>query len=221
MALPPVTSEEPLTLEATPKRVRAMKEGRIIADSNRAQLVRRAFPPPRTYAFPPEDLIGNPPEDSIEVDGHVVIQWESADRWYEESEEVFVHPKDPHSRIEALHTKRHIQVELEGKLLADTTRSVMLIEAHPYLPIRFYIPHDDVSLARLRPSDTVTQCPYKGHATYYDVEGSKDWKRDLAWEYRTPLREVEPVRGRICFYNEHVDITIDGEAVPRPKTPWS
>ena len=73
----------------------------------------------------------------------------------------------------------------------------------------------------LRPSDTTTQCPYKGTASYWtlDVDGKR--YDDFVWTYPAPLPESQKVIGLACFYNEKVDLIVDGERLERPKTPFS
>lgn len=222
MGLPPLDPDTEHRLEPIPKRVRAMMDGRLVADSLAAKLVRSPdIPPPRTYAFPPEDVDGVPEKATVQVDGHVALQWDEVDHWYEEDEEVFVHPRDPHKRIDVLQSSRQMVVELDGEVLAKSDRPVMLFEYSDGLPVRYYMLHADVDMARLRPSDTMTECPYKGWASHYDVRVGDTWHKDLAWSYLSPLREVEPIRGLVCFYTEKVDLRIDGEAQQRPKTHFS
>ncbi len=220
MALPRLTDEFPLTLEPTPKHIRAIKDGKTVVDSRRAQMVRLPFPPPRTYAVPRED-VQLPGSCLVEAGDYVAVQWDAVDHWYEESEEVFIHPRDPRQRIDVLATKRHIEVLVDGTVIADSNRTVMLIEAWPNLPVRYYFPHDDVNMSRLRASETTSGCPYKGFASYFDVQGDDTWYENLVWTYSTPFREVDPIRGRLCFFNERVDMRIDGVKVERPQTPFS
>jgi uncharacterized protein (DUF427 family) len=158
----------------------------------------------------PEPLDHAPPllKDAI------AFYFDRVDRWLEEDEQIGVHPRDPYHRIDVLRTERHIRVSLDGELLAETTRAIALFESN--LPTRWYIPQEDV-VASLEPSDTVTKCPYKGTASYYSVNGNKD----LIWYYADPLPEVGRIKDLLCFFNEKVDIELDGEAEERPETPWS
>ncbi len=137
-------------------------------------------------------------------------------RWFEEAEEIGVHPRDPYHRIDVLSTDRQIRVSLDGELLAETNRALGLFESD--LPARWYIPREDVVVA-LEPSDTVTRCPYKGTAGYYSV-GVPDGK-DVVWYYDEPLPEVGRIKGMLCFFNERVDIELDGELQQRPESPWT
>ena len=152
--------------------------------------------------------------------GTVRFDWEALDGWFEEDEEVFVHPRNPYTRVDALRSGRHIRVELDGVVLAESSRTVMVFETG--LPTRYYFDRLDVDLHRLRASDTVTSCPYKGTTSSYwsvDVDGALS--PDLAWAYDFPTRQLLPIAGLICFYNEKVDITVDGTRLDRPDTHFS
>ncbi len=131
------------------------------------------------------------------------------DGWFEEDEEVFVHPHDPYSRIDILHSSRHVQVEVNGVTVADTHQPTLLFETG--LPTRYYFPKLDVRLDLLTPTDTTSGCAYKGFARYWSVEAGGETFEDLAWSYRTPLPESVKIAGLVAFYNEKVDLVIDGE----------
>lgn len=135
--------------------------------------------------------------------------------WREETERIVSHPHDPFHRIDVLRSDRQVRIELDGRLLAESTRPALLFET--LLPVRFYLPRDDVRVP-LRPSDTATFCAYKGRAAYYSLEDGSD---DVAWTYHEPLNDAVPVRDRICFFDERVDVIVDGERRARPTTPWS
>jgi uncharacterized protein (DUF427 family) len=145
----------------------------------------------------------------------IAFYFDRMGRWLEEGEEIGVHPRDPYHRIDVLATDRQISVSLDGELLAETSRALGLFESN--LPARWYIPREDV-VAGLEPSDTVTRCPYKGAASYYSVAGADG--KDLVWCYDEPLAEVGRIKGMLCFFNERVDIELDGELQERPASPW-
>jgi uncharacterized protein (DUF427 family) len=140
-------------------------------------------------------------------------------RWFEEAIEVFGHPRDPRHRVDALPSDRHVLIEVDGEVFADTTRPVALFETG--LPIRWYLSREDVLTEALVPSGLVTRCPYKGTATFFGLRAGGRLHDDLVWSYPDPLPECSAIRGRVCFFNEHVDLIVDGERVPRPFTPWS
>ncbi|WP_433893775.1 DUF427 domain-containing protein [Streptomyces sp. CA-111067] len=157
-----------------------------------------------------------------ELSDYVSFEWSwrpggGLDHWYEEDEEIFIHPRDPYSRVDALASSRHVQVEIDGVLVADTHSPVLLFETR--LPVRYYIPREDVRLDLFTPTDHHTGCPYKGTAEYWSLTAAADTvPANLAWSYPDPLPAVRSVRGMIAFYNEAVDITVDGELTPRPVT---
>jgi uncharacterized protein (DUF427 family) len=153
------------------------------------------------------------PEDR-DLAGYVVLDFGTFD-WLEEDELVVSHPHDPFHRIDILRSDRQVRVELGGRLLAESSQPLLLFET--MLPVRFYLPPADIAV-ELEPSDTVTYCAYKGRASYFSVHGGP---ADIAWTYRDALHDAEPVRDRICFFDERVDVVVDGERRPRPITPWS
>ncbi|HLH64870.1 MAG TPA: DUF427 domain-containing protein [Solirubrobacteraceae bacterium] len=153
----------------------------------------------------------DPPEGLRAIAGLIAFRFEAMGRWLEEDEQIEGHPRDPYHRIDVLRTDRHIRVLLDGVLLADTRRALALFESN--LPARWYMPRADV-LVELRPSATVTHCPYKGTASYWSVDHPAG--DDLVWCYERPLPEVGRIAGMVCFYSERVDLELDGELQPRP-----
>jgi uncharacterized protein (DUF427 family) len=154
------------------------------------------------------------PEAPPQLRGLIAFYFKKMDRWLEEAEEIGVHPRDPYHRIDIVKPDRHVRISLEGELLAESDRAVALFESN--LPPRWYLPIEDV-VAELEPSDTVTGCPYKGTANYYSVNGHTD----LVWYYADPLPEAGRIKGLVCFFNEKVDLELDGELQECPETPWS
>jgi uncharacterized protein (DUF427 family) len=145
---------------------------------------------------------------------HVILDFAGFDAWFEEDEPNVGHPRDPFHRIDIVHSSRHVRVEAGGEVLAESSRPYLLFE--PPLPVRYYLPAEDVRTDRLEPSATRTFCAYKGQASYWSFGGE-----DVAWTYREPLREAAEVTDRIAFFDEHVDIVVDGRRKERPVTPWS
>jgi uncharacterized protein (DUF427 family) len=150
------------------------------------------------------------------------FDWDALDTWYEEDEQIFVHPRSPYARVDALRSTRTVRVELNGVVLAESSSPVMVFETG--LPTRYYLNRTDVNFEYLIASDTTTACPYKGNTSgYWSVKTADDVEpeTDLAWAYDFPTRQLLPIAGLIAFYNEKVDIFLDGEPVPRPKTQFS
>lgn len=146
---------------------------------------------------------------------YLIVDFDAFDEWFEEDERNVAHPRDPFHRIEIVHSSRSVRVERDGQLLAASSRPYMLLEAP--LPVRYYLPPEDVSWELLRPSSTRTLCAYKGQASYWSLENEDD----IAWSYPEPLREASEVKNRVAFFNEQVDIVVDGTRLDRPVTPWS
>lgn len=151
--------------------------------------------------------------DDADFGEYVVLDFAEF-HWQEEAEPVVSHPHDPFHRIDVLRSTRHVRVEHEGRVLAESSRPMLLFETN--LPMRCYLPPDDVG--ELAPSDTVSYCAYKGRASYYSLP---DGPRDVAWCYRDPLHDGAPVRDHICFFDERVDVIVDGVRAGRPVTQWS
>jgi uncharacterized protein (DUF427 family) len=152
--------------------------------------------------------------DDPDLAQHIVLDFAAFD-WREEDEPIVSHPHDPYGRIDTLRSSRHIRIEFGGDVLAESKRPVLLFETQ--LPVRFYLPPDDVT-ASLVPSDTVSYCAYKGRASYFSLPGVRD---DIAWTYHEPLHDAVSVRDYICFFDERVDVIVDGRQRDRPTTPWS
>jgi uncharacterized protein (DUF427 family) len=159
--------------------------------------------------------------DAPEVRDRVVLSWQPGllDRWMEEDEQVAGHPRDPRKRVEAIASSRHVEVELDGVRLADSTRPVLLFETD--LPTRYYLPLEDVDLTVLEPTSNRSHCPYKGVADRYWSVSGHPAAANIAWSYSAPLPAVAKVAGRLSFYNELVDITVDGVRQARPESPFS
>ncbi|WP_113700148.1 DUF427 domain-containing protein [Nonomuraea lactucae] len=237
-------------VERSAKRVRTLFGGRVVADTTRALLVWEA-PYYPTYYFPLEDVAEavlrpegttrhSPSRGDGEVHtvssggveaagaalvyaesplepirGHVRFGWDAMEAWFEEDEEVFVHARDPYTRVDVLPSSRHVRVEVDGVTVADSRSPRILFETG--LPARFYLPKTDVRLDLLRHTETVTHCPYKGTAEYWSVGGHED----LAWSYPRPLAESQRIAGLVSFYNEKVDVYVDGVLQERPKTKFA
>jgi len=162
----------------------------------------------------------DPFDEVAAIKDFVAFYWDRVDAWYEEDEEIFVHPRDPYKRVDVVQSSRPVQIVVGGEVVAETRRARFLFETR--LPTRYYIPSDDVRMDLLVHSDKVTRCPYKGNAGYYSVKIDGKLFEDLVWTYRDPILECPKIKGYLCFFNEHVDdVLVDGVSQPRPLTPWS
>ncbi|WUJ68437.1 DUF427 domain-containing protein [Kribbella soli] len=224
-----------------PRRIRAMLDDRVVLDTMDA-IYLWEFPPYPQYYIPLGEVADGVLADTGETktfghgvarvhnagSGHawvyddgaakdrVRFQWDALDRWFEEDEEVFVHPRNPYSRVDAINSTRRVEVAVDGITLADSSSTVIVFETG--LPPRYYFPKTSVHLEHLTPSETVTACPYKGRTSEY---WSVPSVADVAWSYDFPTAPLLPVAGHVAFFNENVDITIDGVPQERPITPFS
>lgn len=153
-----------------------------------------------------------------ELAGYAVLDFGAFDTWLEEDEPNLGHPRDPFHRIDVLPSSRSLRLELHGQVLADTSRPMMLFET--LLPTRYYLPREDV-VVDLVASPTVTTCAYKGHASYWSAQVDGALIQDLAWSYEEPLHDADRVRGLVAFFDEQIDVVLDGKRTTRPVTPWS
>lgn len=154
-----------------------------------------------------------------ECAGHIAFEWKTMDHWFEEDEEVYVHPRDPYTRVDILPSSRRVRVEIGGVTVADTASGRFLFETG--LPTRYYFPKTDVHMDLMNPTDTVTACPYKGIARYWSATVNGTSHEDIVWGYDYPLPESQKVAGFLAFYNEKVDIYVDEILQQRPKAKFS
>jgi uncharacterized protein (DUF427 family) len=159
-----------------------------------------------------------PPAPLEALAGLITFSWGDGITWFEEDEPLVAHARDPHKRVDVVPSSRHVRVEVDGELLAESRRPLLLFETT--LPVRYYLPPEDVR-TELRPSPTTSTCPYKGVASWWSARAGDRVLEDVAWSYESPIPENPRIAGRVCFRNEHVDLVVDGERQERPVTPWS
>lgn len=151
--------------------------------------------------------------------GHYAFVWKTMDHWFEEDEEVWVHARDPYTRIDILPSSRRVRIEIDGVTVADTTNASFLYETN--LPARYYMPKTDVRMDLTTPTDLATACPYKGVARYWNVEVDAKTHENVLWGYDSPRPESQKVSGMVAFYNERVDVYVDEVLQTPPKTKFS
>lgn len=245
------TSGGILYFEDNPRRIRALLAKQAVVDSTRVKLLHESgrlpvyyFPPDdvRSDLLEPSERTDESPlkgtarfwnvrvGDRVApdaawswseplLDGHVALDWSSMDEWFAEDDQLFGHPRDPYSRIDVHRSTRHVRIMRDGVVLADTRRSRILFETG--LPPRYYVPVEDVSTELLVPSPKRTRCAYKGSASHWSVRIGDREIDDLVWAYPEPQHDAEPVRDLLCFYQERVELELDGEIQTRPQTQWS
>lgn len=152
----------------------------------------------------PEPLPGAPP-----LAAYAAFTWDAMDAWFEEDEEISVHPRDPYHRVDVLASSRHVRISLGDQVLAESSSPLVLFETG--LRPRYYLAPGEVRTDLLEPSSTRTGCPYKGEARYWSLPVAGEDGHDLVWSYDKPLAQAERIAGRLCFHDERVDVTVDGE----------
>jgi uncharacterized protein (DUF427 family) len=152
-----------------------------------------------------------PLESSPIPENYVAIYFGAMDQWFEEDEEISVHPRDPYHRVDVRTGSRHVKVKVGGETVAQSGRPKVLFETG--LSPRYYLPPEDVNTGLLSPSETVTHCPYKGTASYWSAEIGGETVEDVAWSYPEPLPEAAKTGGHFCFLGEGVEVEVDGERV--------
>ncbi len=214
-------------IEPAPRRVRGFLGTELVFDTIAARYVWEVPYYPQYY-IPLSDVRVDVLRDSLPsarvyddgpFAGLVRFRWDTLD-WFEEDEPIYGHPRNPYVRVDALRSHRHVTIALNGVELADTHTPVLLFETG--LPTRYYIDRTDVAFEHLERSTTQTLCPYKGVTSgYWSVRVAEALVPDLAWTYETPLPAVAPIANLVAFYNEKVDITVDGVELARPSTHFS
>jgi len=226
--------------EPWPRRLRAVLAGRTVLDTRRGVMLHRTGLAPLVL-FPPEDLDAESVVSGTEagretvrvgersaadavrsapvlagaagerVDGLVSLQFEAADRWFEEDDPVYAHLRDPYHRVDVRGSSRHVVVRFEGQVVAQSRRPKLLFETG--LPVRYYLPFSDVRLEHLELSETVSECPYKGDGQHWHlvVEGRR--VADAAWSLPHPLPEGIAATEHVCFYPDKVEVEVDGERI--------
>ena len=193
-------------IEPFRRRVRGVKDGRTLVDSERVVLVHRPGRPP-TYAFPADDVHGPPTEPEPDTPSYVIVAWDAVDSWFEEAEEVFGHPRNPYHRIDILRSERRLRVDAGSTTLVDTTDTLVVYETS--LEPKLYVDPRHVRMDALVKSATQTYCPYKGTASHWSARVGGELIADVAWSYEDPLPESVPLKGYLSFYDSRVTVRHD------------
>lgn len=193
-------------IEPFPRRVRGVKGGRTLIDSERVLLVHRPGRPP-SYAFPEDDVHGPAARPEPDTPGYITVPWDAVDSWFEEAEEVYGHPRNPYHRIDILRSERWLRVDVGPITLVDTKDTLVVYETA--LEPKLYVDRRHVRMDALERSATVTYCPYKGTSTYWSFRVGDDTVADIAWSYEDPLPESAPLGGFLSFEGSRVTLLHD------------
>ncbi|MCJ1393307.1 hypothetical protein MMC18_006179 [Xylographa bjoerkii] len=228
-----LASKRPLKVEDSPKRVRILQDGKYIVDTTHAKYVWE-HPYYPQYYVPRSEVkaefvqthdhskgimictfrsdIQEVPNVLVFAEGPlkdlVRFDFKAMDAWFEEDQRIYVHPVDPYKRVDIRRSSRHIKVVVDDVTVAETSNATFLFET--MLRTRYYLPATCIDPKLLSDSKTVTSCPYKGDASYYNLTVNGKEHKDMIWYYKFPIPESAAVAGMLCFYNEKVDIWVDG-----------
>ncbi len=241
-----------LYLEPSPRRLRLVVAGEVVADSTRAMLLHETGLMP-VYYLPEDDVRGDvleptertthcsykgdaaywtltvgrevrenavwsypdPIEGAPPLAGLVAFSWDAVDAWFEETERIFGHPRDPFHRVDVVPSDRHVTAEVDGVRIAESRRPTMVFETG--LPARTYLPEEDVRTDLLEASDTRTVCPYKGTTSrYLSIRLGERRIEDVIWAYDEPRPEATGLAGLLGFADDEVEVTWTVEPFEAP-----
>jgi uncharacterized protein (DUF427 family) len=193
-------------VEPHPRRVQAVRDGRLVIDTEHALMVHRQGRP-LSYVFPASEVTGLPSEPEPESPGYVHVPWDAVDTWLEEGRELVHYPPNPYHRVDCRPTKRRLRVIVRGftgTTLVDTDNTVIVFETA--VATRLYVDPAHVRTDLLRRSETTTYCNYKGFATYWSAVLDGQVIDDIAWSYPDPLPETLPIKGFLSFDDARVEL---------------
>jgi uncharacterized protein (DUF427 family) len=143
------------------------------------------------------------PDYASDLEHRVAFAWRAMDAFYEEDERIVGHAADSYHRIDIRRTSRHLTVQSGARLIADTTRPLVLYESG-FAP-RWYVPREDIDQTAFTPAAGQTFCPYKGLCSYYDIASAKR----AAWSYEDAWPEVRRISGLVSFEPDKIDVHLD------------
>ena len=112
------------------------------------------------------------------------------------------HREHPEHQVVETHVRAHVQARVGDYIVAESDDVIQVNEdGHP---LRFYFPRTDVKMELLRPTDTTTECPFKGTARYFDLRANGETLDDAVWSYESPYEEHEELKDRVAFYDDRV-----------------
>jgi len=183
-------------VEPHPRRVRAIRNGRTVIDTERALMVHRPGQP-LSYVFAADDVGELPGEPEPQAPGYVRVPWDAVDTWFEEGRQLVHYPPNPYHRVDCRPTNRGLRVSVAGATLVDTADTVIVFETA--LDPRLYVDPSVVRTDMLRRSNSSTYCNYKGYATYWTAVVGDTVVEDVAWSYEDPPPECLPIKGYLSF----------------------
>lgn len=199
-------------VEPHPRRVQAVKDGRLVIDTERALMVHRRGRP-LSYVFAPDEVADLPTEPEPKAPGFVHVPWDAVDTWFEEGRKLVHYPPNPYHRVDCRPTQRRLRVRVGGTTLVDTDDTTILFETA--LEPRLYVDPAHVRTDLLVRSETSSYCNYKGFATYWSLVSGERVVEDVAWCYPDPPPESLPIKGFLSFDDTRADVLAELPGGPR------
>jgi uncharacterized protein (DUF427 family) len=109
--------------------------------------------------------------------------------------------------IEVTAGSDQVVVRVKDTVVANSSRPLVLTETGS--PPRYYLPPEDVDTDMLQTSATTSHCPFKGDAVYWSVNTGDGLTEDAVWSYPEPFPRVEPIAGRLAFWSEKPEVTLE------------
>lgn len=112
---------------------------------------------------------------------------------------------DPNTKITFAAGRKHLRVVFSGEIIADS-RQVLVLSEPGHADV-LYFPRADVRMEFLKPTDRSIHCPYKGDASYWNIEAGGEIAQNAVWGYENPFAEVSKIKDYISFYPDRVEIS--------------
>lgn len=120
------------------------------------------------------------------------------------------HQKFPDHQVREARVDGTVKVSFKGTAIAESASIIQVTEDKA--PVRYYFPRADVRMERLQPTDTTTECPFKGTASYFNLEADGKLLKDAVWSYQAPYDEHADLAQRVAFYDDkYPEITVKVE----------
>lgn len=114
-------------------------------------------------------------------------------------EDYSIYPSPP----EVKESKKNIKVVFNGEVIAETNSPLLVLEKHH--PPTYYIPLEDIKSEYLKESNMKTHCPFKGEASYWDINVNGKTISNCVWTYKKPKPGYEILKNHASFYPDRVD----------------
>lgn len=92
-----------------------------------------------------------------------------------------------------------MKAKWNGQVLAESNATKVIEGNH-------YFPPESINKEFFQKSDTHTNCPWKGVASYYTIKVNGEENKDAAWYYPETSELAKEIKGYIAFW-KGVDVS--------------